>query len=408
MKTVLLLSTYPIAIPRHGGQVRVANIAKTFSVNGWSVVHVAVYEPEGYPPAVLGKNDVEFSPGSDFRKYKGKMVPLINDLLSGEYASSEKGGFPSILKKLPPVIDAIHVEQPWLWPLVLKIKKMPQYANACLIYGSQNIESPLKKEILDSYQVKGAEEVISDIDNLERKAAKEADVTIAVTQSDFDILFSWGAKNPLLAPNGIAPWTAKQENLELWKERLPKSPWILYVASAHPPNFMGFNECLGNSLACIPPDSKLVVVGSVCEHLEKTLRNTRWGALNLSRLQLLYMLPDDDLDAVKTLAHAFLLPIPHGGGSNIKTAEAIYSGKYVIGTEAAFRGFEKYLTLPEITVARTSTEFHSAIRDRLCGPEKFGPEGSDRASRNSLTWTESLGAIPLAAQNNITQKALES
>lgn len=408
MKTVLLLSTYPITIPRHGGQVRVANIAKTFSVNGWSVVHVAVYEPEGYPPAVLGKNDVEFPPGSSFRKYKGKMVPLINDLLSGEYASSEKGGFLSILKKLPPIIDAIHVEQPWLWPLVLKIKQMPQYKKTCLIYGSQNIESPLKKEILDSYQVKDAEEIISDIDHLERRAAIEADITIAVTQSDFDVLSSWGAKDALLAPNGIAPWTAKQENLESWKERLPKSPWILYVASAHPPNFMGFNECLGSSLACIPPDSKLVVVGSVCEHLEATLSSSRWGTLNLSRLQLLYMLSDDDLDAVKTLAHAFLLPIPHGGGSNIKTAEAIYSGKYVIGTEAAFRGFEQHLTLPEITVARTSTEFHAAIRERLCGPAQLNPAGPNRNSRESLTWAESLGAIPQAAQNKIIQKALKS
>lgn len=369
---------------------------------------MAVYEPEGYPPAVLGKNDVEFPPGSTFRKYKGQMVPLINDLLSGEYASSEKGGFLSILKKLPPIIDAIHVEQPWLWPLVLKIKQMPQYENTCLIYGSQNIESPLKKEILDSYQVKDAEEVISDIDRLERRAAIEADITIAVTQSDFDVLSSWGAKDALLAPNGIAPWTAKPKNLESWKERLPKSPWILYVASAHPPNFMGFNECLGSSLACIPPDSKLVVVGSVCEHLEATLSRSRWGALNLSRLQLLYMLSDDDLDAVKTLAHAFLLPIPHGGGSNIKTAEAIYSGKYVIGTESAFRGFEQHLSLPEITVARTSTEFHAAIRERLCGPGQLKPVGPDRKSRESLTWAESLGAIPQAAQNKIIQKALKS
>ncbi|MNB58002.1 hypothetical protein D3C87_531010 [compost metagenome] len=406
MKTVLLLSTYPIASPRHGGQVRVANIARTFSANGWNVFHMAIYEPEGYPPAVLGKNDIEFPPGSSFRKYKNKFVPLINDLLSGEYASSEGGAFQSILKKLPPIIDAIHVEQPWLWPLVRKIKTIEKYKDACLIYGSQNIESPLKKEILDSYQIKGADEVIADIDRLEQTAAIEADIATAVTQSDFEIISSWGAKSPLLAPNGISPWEAQQKNLEIWKERLPKSPWILYVASAHPPNFMGFNECLGSSLACIPPDSKLVVVGSVCEHLEATLRDSRWGALNLSRLQLLYMLPDEDLDAVKTLAHAFLLPIPHGGGSNIKTAEAIYSGKYVIGTESAFRGFEQYLHLPELTIAKNASEFHAAIRARLCGPKQLSLEGADRVSRESLTWTQCLAAIPQAAKTKITQKAL--
>lgn len=205
MKTVLLLSTYPIASPRHGGQVRVANIAKTFGENGWSVTHLAVYEPEGYPPSSLGANDVSFPAGSPFRKYKGTYVPLINDLLSGEFAASEQGGFADILKKLPPVIDVIHVEQPWLWPLVLKIRQMPQHANACLIYGSQNIEAPLKQEILDSYAIKGAEPVIADIEALERKAALEADIAVAVTQADYDILQAWGAKKPLLASNGIAP-----------------------------------------------------------------------------------------------------------------------------------------------------------------------------------------------------------
>lgn len=210
---------------------------------------------------------------------------------------------------------------------------------------------------------------------------------------------------PLLAPNGIAPWTAKAEVLESWKARLPESPWILYVASAHPPNFKGFNECLGSSLACIPPDSKLVVVGSVCEHLESTLRDSRWGQLNLSRLKLLYMLPDDDLDAVKTLAHAFLLPIPHGGGSNIKTAEAIYSGKYVVGTESAFRGFEQHLDLPEISVARTPNEFHAAIRKRLTGPATIDGNGPDRESRESLTWARSLESIPHAAIQVIEKKA---
>lgn len=408
MKTVLLLSTYPIASPRHGGQVRVANIAKTFRDSGWEVTHLAVYEPEGYPPSTLGANDVKFPVDSHFRKYKGTYVPLINDLLSGEFAASEQGGFAEILKQLPPVIDVIHVEQPWLWPLVLKIQQMPQYRNACLIYGSQNIESPLKQEILDSYGIQGADAVIADIEALERKATLEADIAVAVTQADHDILKAWGASMPLLAPNGIAPWTAKADVLQTWKACLPESPWILYVASAHPPNFKGFNECLGSSLACIPPDSKLVVVGSVCEHLETTLRDSRWGQLNLSRLQLLYMLPDDDLDAVKTLAHAFLLPIPHGGGSNIKTAEAIYSGKFVIGTESAFRGFEEHLSSPEISVARTPGEFHSAIRNRLTGPGIVGGKGPDRESREPLTWARSLESIPRAAIEVIEKKAQQS
>ena len=111
--------------------------------------------------------------------------------------------------------------------------------------------------------------------------------------------------------------------------------------------FLG-TDCVGPSLGCFPPDSRLVVAGSVCSHLYQHLAATRWQSLNLSRLELLNTLPDEDLAAVKTLAHGFLLPILHGGGSNIKTAEALYSGAYVLGSEAAFRGFEDLLDLPEV------------------------------------------------------------
>jgi glycosyltransferase involved in cell wall biosynthesis len=401
MKKVLLLTTYPILQPRHGGQVRAANIAKAFSDCGWQVISLAVYEPEGYAPAVLGPLDVEFSPGSPYRKFKGLDVPLINDLLVGDFAAADDGGFPEIKKKLPAQLDAIHVEQPWLWPLALRLKALPEYAKACLIYGSQNIEAPLKQEILESYGVGSVAPVIEAIDALERNAAKTADVTVAVTQTDLDVIRSWGVSNCILAPNGIAPWHATQELQKQWKSKLPDAPWILYVASAHPPNFKGFNECLGNSLACIPPDSRLVVAGSVCEHLARELSESRWSSLNLSRLELLYVLSDEDLAAVKSLAHAFLLPIPHGGGSNIKTAEAIYSGKYVIGTESAFRGFESHLALPEVKMAATPFEFHRLIRETLSElpPTSDSRDLSD--GRESLTWSNSLRGIPGATSANI-------
>lgn len=394
MKKVLLLTTYPILHPRHGGQVRAANVANVFSDCGWEVISLAVYEPEGYTPSMLGALDVEFSPGSQYRKFNGLDVPLINDLLVGAFSAADDGGFPEIRKKLPAHLDAIHVEQPWLWPLAMRLKGMPEYANACLIYGSQNIEAPLKKEILESYSVSNIAPVIEAIDALERHAAKTADVTVAVTKTDLEVIKSWGVDRGILAPNGIAPWQATQELQNKWKSKLPEAPWILYIASAHPPNFKGFNECLGNSLACIPPDSRLVVAGSVCEHLARELSESRWSSLNLSRLELLYVLSDEDLAAVKILAHAFLLPIPHGGGSNIKTAEAIYSGKYVIGTESAFRGFESHLSLPEVKMAATPFEFHRLIRETL---GKLPPLGNSRDlsdGREALTWSNSLRGIP--------------
>ena len=405
MKVVLLLSIYPFAKPRHGGQVRVANIARVFETAGWQVESLAVYKAEGYGIDSVGKNDLPFPENSPYRLFRGRNEPFAYGLQAGEYAVAEDGGFPSIQARLPQRIDAIHVEQPGLWPLAIKIKRMCKYQHAVLVYGSQNIEAPLTSEIFSSYGVRNANnDVINAIDALERQAASEADLTLAVTPTDLNVLAEYGAKELLLAPNGIAPWTASPAALEKWRARLPQAPWILYVASAHPPNFTGFTACVGDSLGCIPPDSRLVVAGGVGKPLYRCLAATRWHSLNLSRLELLYILSDEDLAAVKTLAHAFLLPIQHGGGSNIKTAEALYSGAYVIGSEVAFRGFEDVAALPEVLVARTPKEFQIAIRDVLQRPPNAHKDPVQGDRRYKLRWDQCLALIPETVARVMAQR----
>jgi hypothetical protein len=396
--TVLLLSTYPFLEPRHGGQVRMAHIAHAYAAANWQVESMAIYEPEGYGAQRRGPRDLAFPVDSPYRQFDGRGVPLVNDLLSGLYAAADDGGFGAVVRQLPPRVDVIHVEQPWLWPLAKRIKQLPGFDKASVIYGSQNIEAPLKQDILRTYEVAGAAQVVSEIDALERRAAREADVAVAVTKSDLATLATWGARHTVLASNGISPWQATPERLAHWRARLPKAPWMLYVASAHPPNFTGFTDCVGPSLGCFAPDSRLVVAGSVCSHLHQHLTATRWHSLNLSRLELLGVLSDEDLAAVKTLAHAFLLPIPHGGGSNIKTAEALYSGSYVVGSEAAFRGFEDLLDLPEVLVAHNPAAFQTSIRTVLARPPTAKPLHAETCTqREVLRWDRCLASIPASA-----------
>ena len=44
---ILLLSTYSYTEPRHGGQVRLANIAKTYQDEGFLVENIAIYDDGG-------------------------------------------------------------------------------------------------------------------------------------------------------------------------------------------------------------------------------------------------------------------------------------------------------------------------------------------------------------------------
>ncbi len=335
-------------------------------------------------------------------------MPLIADLLSGMFCASDDT-LQNIIAKLPDSIDAIHAEQPWLWPLVVAIKKIPQYANAISIYGSQNVEAPLKHDILNSYKVPDFADVIDAIDSLEKQAAREADLSVAVTQTEADTLTQWGAKKTLLLQNGIEPWSASESDLDKWRGKLPKYPWLLYVASAHPPNFSHFSEIFGGTLGCFSPINRLVVAGSVSEHIYAEINKpTRFRDLNISRLQLLFILSDNDLAAVKTLAHGFILPIPFGGGSNIKTAEALYSGAHVIGTPSAFRGFDKFRACPEVREAPDPKSLHKSIREVLSLPKRDRSSVSDagREMRDTLRWDVCLSPLPVAAERLVTERAL--
>ena len=391
-KVVLLLSTYPFTRPLHGGQIRLSNIARMYSDIGCNVISVAFFDPNSVSSGETGEFDIPVNLEGKYSMFDGECVPLINDYLTDAFAASDTGGFSKIQKVLAdfgePAI--VHVEQPWLWSLAKRIRQDACKTDPILIYGSQNVEADLKFDILKQYEVQSAEQVREAIHKLEKSACEEADLSIAVTRSEMTTLAKYGAKKVILAPNGYDAKIPRKEHKEKWANQLPNAPYLVYAASAHPPNFSHFTELVGESLGCFSPESKLVIVGSVCNHIYNALVATRWHSLNLSRIVLAGTVSDDDLTAIKSMSHGFLLPIPHGGGSNLKTAEAIASGKYIIGTPHAFRGFEEYLDLPNITVANTPKQFQSGISHVLGRPPLESSEDSSSGPKYRLGWSSCL------------------
>lgn len=402
---VLLLSTYPLVEPRHGGQVRLLNIKRAYAAAGWDVVTLAVYDEQVYSPSSAAPHDVPFPASSPYRNVRGQPVSLASDLLSGDYASAIDGGLHTILGRTPEAIDCIHVEQPWLWPVAELLRRRRGNERVVTVYGSQNIEAPLKQENFKLLGLQFDEHLVARVAQLEVRAAREADIVLAVSQQDADEIIKWGPKRLLLAPNGVEPWPSPSQELRAqWLERLPKHPWLLYVASAHPPNFSNFATLFGGSLACVPPTSRIVVAGGVSEHLYRIMRETEWWGLNLSRLELLFTLSEEQLAAVKSLTHGFLLPISSGGGTNIKTAEALYSGAHVVATPAAFRGYEEYLGLPEVHICSSPKELQKAVRSVLSLPRASQVDQTSAAAgiRHDLTWSKRLASLPEAITRLIT------
>jgi hypothetical protein len=394
-KKILFLSTYPIKNPRHGGQIRLANIIKVFQKDGWETHHVAICDQDAYDEAKIGGHDIIFPKSSSYRLYKNNKVPFISDLTSGYFASEEALVIKKALKEMPKDLDVIHVEQPWLFAFAKKLRSQNAHKTK-LVYGSANIESGLKAEIFKMFGLVDTLGIIDEIQNIEMTATKEADLVLAVSHQESETFQDWGAQEVAIALNGATLPDATPEKRKEWMVKLPKNPFALYVASAHPPNFTGWLELLGPALGYIPPGSKLVVAGSVCEHIYQILNNSNYASLNMPKLQLLFELDDSDLSAVKSLADLFLIPLKTGFGTNLKTAEALISKKTVVSSVKGMRGYEEFKSLPQVTVSDEKEILHGAIRRGL-SPEsamKIPTEKRNQPDPVKLAWDHCLGKLP--------------
>jgi hypothetical protein len=392
---VVLFSTYPIQKPQHGGQVRAKALADAYKQAGFEVHSLAVYVAEAYSADRVGPLDIAF----DAQDPRWHGSPHTTDFMSGLFAAKDEPTYRKIRGSLPARIDLLHLEQPWLLPLVERLRTEPRCANSKLVYGSQNIEEPLKRAALS--QGRGQDEdLLGKIHDLEVNAVRGATLVFAASRADQAALERMGAKQVVYAPNGTSPWQASEERLEYWRARLPKEPWALFIGSAHPPNIQGFFDWCGDSLAFLSPISRLVLAGTASGEILRSVRLGKWSSLNESRIMVLGALDEPDLAAVKALASVYLLPISQGGGSNLKTAEAIFSCRPVVGTRVSFRDYERFMQSPEIEIADTAAEFRKAVAKRLASPR---PKlGTVDEARRTLLWSNCL-ANAMAAARDLSQ-----
>lgn len=401
---LLILTTYPFAMPLQGGQVRIANIARMYAEAGFAVQAVSVYAEESAADIADVARDVPFPADSPFRLYRGKLQPRLTDLLTGRYAAEDEAGYARVCALIQKPPDVIHLEQPWLLPLVERLIREGPATGARLVYGSQNVEWRLMQQVLaharagiGAGNAADADAAIEDIRVLEERACTRADLVLACSEADQATLTGFGARRCILAGNGISQEAVRTRLVRKWQRALPER-FALFVSSSHPPNITGFVECLGTSLAFLPPDRAICIAGGVGRHIAPALENGRWREVNKSRLRILGFLDAADLAAVKSLAHVFILPIREGGGSNIKAAEALHSGKYVLGTHVGLRGFESIMVrLDGVRVENETSRFRSTLTQLLDLPP-LQPDPRLAPLRDTLLWQNTLAELPVAVR----------
>lgn len=388
---ILTLSTYPIDTPRHGGQHRLRNIVAAYRGAGCETQSVGILGSDGYPPAI---GFLPFPAMGNLRRTIARPF-LMEDWAIGQLAATDRATYESLCAMIEGTPDCIHVEQPWMFAFACRYASEASSTRIRLVYGSANVEHALKRKILAGYTDPAeAEASAARVLQCETEAAATADLVVATSQADAAWLAPHARAAVILAPNGVAARTTTHPGVAAANSISGGRRTALYCASAHPPNIFGFYAVFGQGLGCIAGNERIVVAGGAGASIKAHPRFGRTPGL-ASRYVDAGEVSEDCLQGLLETCHTVVLPITEGGGTNLKTAEALWSGRWVVAMSVAMRGFERYSTARGVQVARDAAEFKAAtfgvMRSaplRLSAPE--------RILRQPLLWDSTLSPLTRA------------
>lgn len=392
--TIVHLATYPVGVPRHGGQLRVAAIQSKLREAGFESRLVAVTNPWAYPEEP--ESAFTLMMNEEFLSALGRQGRR-EDLHAYEFVTENRERFTRLIETINKLNPEVFVlEQPWLWPL-LKVAKQQvrEWEDIPIIYSSQNVESVLMEDITASFPKGQRRALVKETMDLEKDLVDCAKVVVAVTEADARHFGQLGAKHVVVCANGISP-RPEPGGIEYWEERLNGMKMALFVGSAHPPNAAGFMEMVGPALGYLPPDIKVIVAGQVDGLIRTKRAYRRYEGVNASRIIFVGKQDEGGLSSLIELTDLVLLPITKGSGSNIKTAEALYNRRRILATSNSLIGYENFRGFPTLTVADEPARYKAAMTsllseatDRCCSLSS-----THELQLETLRWTNSLQPYP--------------
>jgi glycosyltransferase involved in cell wall biosynthesis len=233
---------------------------------------------------------------------------------------------------------------------------------------------------------------------MEADLACQANLIVCVSASDQAYYLKF--KSPpevVIVPNGVdrPPKQSTYRSvdaLRVFKGR----PYLMTVGSSYPPNIEGIcHYIVKGGIYCVPPVHSIAICGGVADPVFAHPEYQRYLGANSERVYFFPEITDSELWAIKHASHGVMLPIHSGGGSNLKTAEALALGKWVVATSISLRGFEPFLNADGIIIADDPTEFRHAMRQILQRPA-LGLSATSLAARDTLYWDRCFSDSGLA------------
>jgi glycosyltransferase involved in cell wall biosynthesis len=292
--------------------------------------------------------------------------------------------------------DLLQFEEPIFWPLISRLKSEGHLSRIGVAHSSYNFET-LAWNLRGVLGASVSKETVRDLALFEREIASLCDVVFTVSQDDAEQFSKLGAKNVLVAENGVS--TLELNECDPLNDYLdPKNAYALFVSSAHPPNAKGFIELAEGARVRSLNNGEILICGTVGPMIQATkgLQRARWA---LDRSRVLGWVDGKLLDRLYAGSRVVILPKTHGGGSNLKTAEALASGRPVVATRGAFIGFEKFLGLPGVTIADDPDIFWRHVDDYLAAPAL--PTCRSTETMRGLLWSECLKPMVSGAEDAV-------
>jgi glycosyltransferase involved in cell wall biosynthesis len=392
---VLQLSTHSTLIPTHGGKLRSHHIGRVLEQQGFDVRRIALcYRvPEDLEDPREPIVDVKHMPFWASREFEshGRCGILLSDYFATVGALRTPGvlaQFDRLVRAAAPEI--VLLEHPWTWPLLARLPEVRSGA-VRLIYSSQNVEIALKRKVLQEEGLTPRPGVLEAVEAIERELVANAVGVSACTQADANAFAAWGARRVVLAANGGVRRNRDHLFNILPEPLAPSHAFALAVGSGHPPNVSGFLNLIAPSLSLLRPNQRVVFAGSASGGIVQALHEKGFGHLPDGRLIAFGLVDEFCLDGLIANAHVLLLPIQYGSGSNVKTAEALLSGRPMIATDVAMRGFGAFRNMPGLTVANDAESFGRYLRAALDRP--YQRATPDHPALAALLWEATIAPL---------------
>ena len=391
---VLQITNYKVEEYNQGGKIRCYEIRKTLLESGYDVKTLSFG---------LGNCDqlenyhLEVDESSFFEKVKDGTIAdwaICEYILKNEFLLLNLRKF---IKKFNP--DIVLLEQPFLWPIVNELLEGGFIDKRCLLVNStQNIEFKLKESIYQSvFNSTLAEEYISIVRSIEEDATRSSDITLCVSEIDYNYFKSLNNNvQTAIFTNGTKKCTDFDSGS--WDKRFKgtKNNWV-FVASWHQPNIDGIRRLINGGLESFDAkQTKLWIFGSVAHPLSEFIKN---HSKSNSVVQMIGESSDSEIAGAIQSSTGIILPIWQGGGSNLKTAQALISGKYIISTSFAFRGYEQFRSTNGLKIIDKEENFAYQMLSEIYSKKFIHRDGIE-----NLEWRNIMSDLPSLLKSELINK----